>query len=61
MIIFKGIRDMNSAVCFLVFSNGEKEVTVPVLKKIGNLISHHLRLITKDNLVIERGNEEESD
>ena len=61
MIIFKGIKKINHPVCFLVFSNGEKEITIPVLKKVGELIQHHLQVISKENLVIERCNEEESD
>lgn len=61
MIIFEGIEKTKDPVCFLVFSNNGKKVTIPVARKIGEMIAHHLRVISKDDLSIKRNNEEEAD
>ena len=61
MIILKRIEN-KEPVSFLIFSNENgNEVSIPVVKRVANLIVHHLKAISKDNLVSERLNVEDSD
>ncbi len=63
MIIFKGIKSQGKVTSFLEFTNeSEKVVSIPIPTSVANLISSHLRFLSKAGEdPVERGNEDQSD
>lgn len=63
MIIFKGVKKQSKATSLLEFTNeSEKVVSIPVPTNVADLISTHLRLLSKATEdTVERGNDEQSD
>ena len=62
MIIFKGIEKSHEAICYLIFDNEDGErVSIPIIKKVADLITHHLQAISKNKKVVEHTELEESD